>query len=211
MRLGVPFYHQEKSNSCGLAVFRMVLGYFGVEIPEKELGKKVEQHRFGVFTTDMAVAANELGFTAKAFTFHLSLFGPLGIPFGSKITREMFKKMKVRKSDVVTKKTISDYVKAGGELVWDYPRVERLEKWLKEKVPVIISVNTTALNRYWKHWNNGHYLIVEGVTGKEVEVVDPDMPETEARYTISKELLLPAWSINAKHASDFMMAIYRKG
>lgn len=209
-RLGVPFFKQERQKTCGLAVLRMILAYFGQEVIEKDLAKTIPIYSAGTYTTDMAMTAKELGnFDSQAYTMNLPILGSLKLPFGTKIDRSKIRSINPRPSDRTTYKTIRNYVEKGGVIYWDYPRLEMLREWIDKDVPCIISVNTTALNQYWKHWDNGHYLIVEGYDEQgNFGVIDSSCNEDKARYIIKGDLLLAAWTVHMRKSSDYLMVIY---
>lgn len=210
-RLHVPHSRQEKKNTCGVGVLRMLMRYWGVKLSEKEVLEKVPLHSWGAYTTDLGVIALKRGFEVEAWTFHLGILGELKLAWGAEVNLDILRRVKPRASDRATYESMVRYVKAGGKLDWDTLRVTRLKKWLDKKVPCIISVNTAALGNYWRRFDNGHYLVVEGYEGDEFWVVDPDKEESKARYAISQELLLPAWSINSYNSSDYLMVVYPRG
>ncbi|MBI3981008.1 C39 family peptidase [Candidatus Microgenomates bacterium] len=209
MILNVPFFEQERSLTCGVAVLRMILGFYGEKVTEKELAKKVKMHSFGTYSTDLAVLAMEKGYKATAYTLHLPLFASLNLPFGTRITLDYFRKIKLSPGHKSTFQTCKNYVEKGGELIWEQPKISRVQSWLDKKNPVFISANTASLNTYWKNWHNGHYYIIEGYDEENAFVINPDRDKKDTRYKIPWEKLLPAWSINAAQSSDHLMVIYK--
>lgn len=207
MKIKIPYFKQERNLSCGLAVLRMVFAYYGSVSKEKELGKDVNMHSFGSFLTDLGIIALNYGYKATSYTFHLSLLAPLKRPFGTAITNKTLGEIEARPNDKMTLDSWKRYLKAGGKLVWEPPRVSQLEYWVEKKTPCIINVNTAALNHYWKNWDNGHYLLVDGVEVGKLSVLDPDSLEGKPKYSITKDVFLPAWAINAKRSSGYLMVI----
>jgi len=207
MKLTVAHYKQEKSNSCGLAALRMVFSYLGDIVSEKELSKDIKIHSFGSFATDLGLIALQRGYRAQIYVFHLPLLGSLCLPFGSPIKINDLQKIKITPKDKMTFESWKKYLGAGGKMYWDTPRISLVERWIDRKIPVIINVNTASLNKFWKNWDNGHYLVINGVKDASAYVLDPDMPKDNANYSIKKEILLPAWAINARSSSGHMIVI----
>ncbi len=201
--INIPYYRQEHAKTCGLAVLRMVLAFLGEEVSEKDLILKVKVHSFGTFSTDFAAIPLTFGYKVVAYTYNLPMISPLGVSFGTKITPEHLERIKSEKHNRMLLESWENYLKAGGELVWDYPRTQLLEN----NLPGIISVNTAGLNKFYRNVENGHYFVVEGVDDKNVFVVDPDPTDGRPKYSIAKSLLLSSWILNAKNASDYLMVI----
>jgi tetratricopeptide (TPR) repeat protein len=67
VQLGVPFVPQEK-DTCGAAALAMVMGYWGHEVPHREIkGALVESELRGIRGSRLADFARERGMTAIAF------------------------------------------------------------------------------------------------------------------------------------------------
>lgn len=210
MKFDIPHYRQEKSLSCGLAVLRMVLGYYDDNATEKELSKGLKMHSFGSFTTDIASIAQQRRYKTSVYSFHLPLLSPLKLPFGCEIKLEHLKKMKVDPKSKMTFDSWKKYLEVGGKIIWDYPKISQINDLIHKKIPCVININTAALNRYWKNWDNGHFVVVNGVENNKVSVLDPDLPIEKAEYEIDTELLLPSWSINSRVSSGYIMIIEKK-
>lgn len=209
MQPNVRHYQQQKGMSCGLAVLRMVFEHLGDQLTEKDLSENLKMHSFGTFLTDLGVIALNRGYKVTSYTFHLPLLAPLKIDFGIRIEEDHLQKIKPRPSDKMTLESWKRYLAQGGNLVWDFPKITLIKNCIRKDIPCIINVNIAALNRYWRNWDNGHFLIANGVDKLKTYVLDPDLPESKGRYTIENDLLLPAWAINAKRSSGCLMVIER--
>ncbi|MBP8591523.1 C39 family peptidase [Candidatus Shapirobacteria bacterium] len=207
MQPNVHHYQQGKSMSCGLAVLRMVFEFLGEQLMEKELSENLKMHSFGTLLTDLGVIALNRGYKVTSYTFHLPLLAPLRIDFGSRIKKGHLQKIKPRPSDRMTFESWKRYLSQGGCLIWDFPKIVLVKNWINKDIPCIININTAALNRYWRNWDNGHFLVVNGIERKEISVLDPDLPGNKGKYVIKNDLLLPAWAINAKRSSGYLMVI----
>lgn len=211
MKLNVPYFSQERNVTCGLAALRMMLGFFGNEVSEKELAKEVKMHSFGTFSTDLGRIALKKGFKIKCYTCHLGLLGPLKLPYGTKIDEVILKQIKVAPRDKMTFESWENYIQSGGELIWDIPKLNQLEHFISiKKTPCLVSVNTATLRRYWKNWDNGHLLVINGVDAGVVNVLDPDPENVGKNYELDKDLFLPAWVINGIRSSSYILVVQKK-
>jgi len=210
MKLLIPHYKQQRGMSCGLVAMRMLFDYLGDKVTEKELDKKTKRHSFGNFFTELGELALDKNYDVTCYTIHLSILGPLKLPFGKRIITASLKNLKIRPSDKMTLDSWKSYLKKGGKLIWDTPKISRIEEYLNNKTPCSIAINTAALRKFWRKWDNGHFLVVEGFDKDNFYVVDPDLPTKKAKYKINKDELLPSWAINASRSSAFLMVIERK-
>jgi ABC-type bacteriocin/lantibiotic exporter with double-glycine peptidase domain len=199
-KMKIKYYRQESGLTCGIACLRMALGSFGDEVTESELAKKIKIHSFGIYTTDLGLSALERGYKVVIYTFHLRILAPLGPKFGTRISNEILDKVTIQPSDRHTIESWKNYLKAGGELIWDYPKINQI------RPESVININTAAINRFWKNWDNGHYLIIIEKNNDSVVVADPD-PWSKNIYLIKNEKLIPAWSINARLSSGHLMTL----
>jgi len=204
--LSVKCFKQEMGSSCGLACLRMVFDYLGDSVTEKELAKDIKIHSYGTHETDLGLVALKRGFRVTSYVFHLNLFGPLKLPFGTKITTKHLKSIKLAPKDKNTYESISKFIKSGGSVIWDTPKISTIESSLDKKNPCIVSINTSALNDFWRNWDNGHYLTVIGSEKDKFTVLDPSI-FAKPQYSIEKDIFLPAWAINSKLGSGYLLVI----
>lgn len=188
----------------------MILGYFGDKVTEKELAARVKIRSFGVFTTDLGVQALDRGFQTVVYTFHLPLLGPLELPFGTKITRRSLASIKARPANRKVYKSWQEYLEKGGQLIWESPKLFRLKYWLNKKFPCLLNFNTAALRRFYRNWDNGHQVVAVGMQKDQVWVVDSDPEGIKKKFKITSENLLPAWAINAKNSSGYLLVTWPK-
>jgi len=193
--------------SCGLAALRMLFAYFGDEVSEKEINSETPKHSFGNFLTELGTTTLKRGYNVDIISLHLSVFGPLKLPFGTQINKKHLSRLRIEPSDRMALKSIKEYLASGGKLTWDTPKISRMEQVLDKKLPCIISVNTVALGSFWRTWNNGHFLVIDGYTKNEISILDPCLPKEKAQYKIKKDILLPAWAINSTRSAAHLMYI----
>lgn len=205
MKLKVPYFAQEQSKTCGIAALRMVLDYHSDPSSEKELLQDIKLHSFGTFSTDLGSIALKRAHKVKSYTMHLSLLGPLNLSLGQKVTQQTLKKVKVLPKDQMTFQSWESYLKSGGELVYDFPKIEQLIENLEQSVPCIISVNTTILGDFHQRSDNAHQLVVIGHEDNNIIVLDPEARER----LIDRDQLLAAWIVNAIRSSAYLLTMQR--
>lgn len=203
MKLNIPYFSQEHVKTCGIAALRIVLGYHDDLVSEKELVTKIKLHNFGTFSTDLGSITLKRGYKVKSYTMHLSLLGPLNLSHGTKITQDILKRINISPKDKMTFESWQNYLQNGGELIYDFPKIEQIIENLQESKPSIISVNTAVLGNFYKHWNNSHILVVNGFKNNEILVLDPQ----EGERTLNKDLLFTAWITNAFQSSSHLLII----
>jgi len=70
----VPLFKQTSKRSCGPAALRMVLAYYGINIPEKEIIKGVgDLKKYGVRTIKLADFTKKLGFKVECLSYSRKL------------------------------------------------------------------------------------------------------------------------------------------
>jgi ABC-type bacteriocin/lantibiotic exporter with double-glycine peptidase domain len=205
MDLPIPYFKQERKNSCGLAVLRMVFKYYGGDVTEKELLKDIKLRSYGTLLTDLGILALKREYKVTVHTLHLPLISPLQLPFGTTITENHLKKMQPRKTDNDTLVSFNKFIKLRGNLVWETPRIRTVKEYLNKKIPIILNYNTAAVGDYFHNWDNGHYIVINGIDDNSVSVLDPD--KDGGKYKINTEELLPSWAINARTSSGHLMII----
>lgn len=74
MKLDVPFYPQTNNPDCGPYALKMVLAYFGKDLPIEIIKEKtrIKEGR-GLYTIQLAIAANYLGYKVKFLSTSLDL------------------------------------------------------------------------------------------------------------------------------------------
>ncbi len=188
---------------------RMAVSPLGVDISEKEYTKLVTRHSYGIFSTELVLPFLALGFSARAITFNLPIFAELNLRDGKKITGDDLRMGLRRPSTKIVAENIRNYLNSGGELIWQPPSIGILQKSL-ELGPLLVSVNTAALGDYWRHWNNGHYLVISEMNEERAKVYDPYYPVQKGVYEVSVDQLLAAITINAIRSTDYCMVVFRE-
>lgn len=202
----ITHYKQEHHNTCGLAAMRMLLSSVGESISEKDFLLLVKTHSYGIFSTELALPFLAKGLGISAYTFNLPVFGHLKLTPGAEITVDHLRVgLKTPRTKIIAA-NIKNYLQAGGKMQWHHPTTQLLEETL-EISSMLVSVNTAALGDYWRHWNNGHYLVIAQSDETRFFVHDPYYDEMEGKYWIEKEKLIAAITVNAIRSTDYCMFI----
>ena len=206
----LQYYNQQQSKTCGLACLRMIFSNFSDYISEKELVKQVKVHSFGIFSTDLAIIALKKGYKTTLYTFNLPLFSKYNIEFGTLVNLKLIRKISPKPSSKKAYDSIKNYLKYGGVLYYDYPRLELLEKYLDQEWPCLISFNTASTGKYYKKWDNGHYNVVHGIDKHHVNILDPDpWEENRFDFKVPKDIFLVSWIVNSVQSTDFLAVVYK--
>ncbi len=207
MKLTIPYFPQEKNNSCGLACLRMMLAYHDDLVTEKELSKQIDAHSFGAFSTDLGLIALKRGYKVHCKTMYLPLVDPLKIKPNTEITLEMLQKLHVPAKTQMTYDSWINYLQAGGELIYDLPSQNQLNMALDQNIPVLISLTLTLIERFTKHWDAGHYVLISGEEDGRYLMNDPASQQVDGQLTLASQQLLTAWTVNAVQSSNYLMTI----
>lgn len=184
----------------------MMLSALGEEISEKEYMKLMTIHSYGIFSTELVIPFIKKGFKVTAYTWNLPVLAHLNLAIGATIVEKHLKYGLATPSTRAVAQSVVKYLKAGGKLFWQPPTLALLRKSVS-KSPALVSVNTASLGDYWRHWNNGHYLVVSEVGNEKSFVHDPYYDEAKGSYWVENERLIPAITVNAIRSTDFCMMI----
>lgn len=205
--MSITHYQQEHSKTCGIAAIRMVLSSFGDFKSEQELLQGITIHSYGIFSAEMALPLLSQGYKIKAYTFNLPILGQYKLTNNAVIQPDQIISSITVPSLSVVAKSQYDFISAGGEMIWHPPTIDLLISTTKQGLSPLISVNTAALGDYWRHWNNGHYLVVTEVVDHKAHVFDPYFPDDTGDYWLEVDRLLAAWTINSIRSTDHCMII----
>ncbi|PJA13328.1 hypothetical protein CO112_01805 [Candidatus Dojkabacteria bacterium CG_4_9_14_3_um_filter_150_Dojkabacteria_WS6_41_13] len=201
-------FRQEHSHTCGIAAMRMLLCGLGIEISEKEYMKLVTIHSYGIFSTELVIPFINKGIKATAYTYNLPILARLNLPLGAEVKMEHLLKGLKAPSTRLVAESMKAFIEVGGKMYWQPPTLHSLQQKL-QKGPALISVNTAALGDYWRHWNNGHYLVVSESDEKRSRVYDPYYEKPQGSYWVENERLIPAITVNSMRSTDYCMTLER--
>ncbi|MCD6476840.1 MAG: C39 family peptidase [Candidatus Aenigmarchaeota archaeon] len=197
VRLNVPRYRQGYME-CGPICLKQVMEYFdNVKYEVKSIIKETKSKYMNndwIFL--LAIAAMKRGFKAKVITLSTEIFDPSWSELDNK---KLVKKFKKRLEYLKSKKNKDYYIRAfniaplekaiefiekGGNLVFSPIYEELIEYFIKNKIPVIVTVNENIFYGIKRLYNeeyddirgnaNGHMVVISGFDKKNFIITDPE-------------------------------------
>ncbi len=200
MKLSVPLVRQHpESDDCLRCCGLMVLRYFGVKISQQQLWKKLYVYKkgsglLGGYMQDLGRIVQETGLKATIYHYDWSWWNKEMVKAVDKDSKalilalEKLKKTKTKPSDQKIIQKEIEFVKAGGRFRFEIPELNRIDKFLTRKVPVIITVRAEVLYHDPKE-NYNHAIVVVGKEKDNYLINDPYLP---VKKVAAKELYV-AW------------------
>ncbi len=214
MKLKVPTIKQKHKVGCGAAAMSMVYKYFGKDISERKIEKKIGGfNKFGSFVTDHALMAKKLGFTVICYAYELEYFEPSDAKLSQKDlikkTKTLIKKERKRLA-IKELRSVLKVLEDNINFKMEMPSLKVIKKNLDKKLPVIVPVNSVILfERKFggkKDLDMGHYLVLTGYQKEKFYYNDPYHGKN---YSISGDKLIFTLSNNALYCSAYLLVISR--
>jgi ABC-type bacteriocin/lantibiotic exporter with double-glycine peptidase domain len=208
MKLNVPLLKQKYKVGCGPAAVSMVYKYFGKEIPEEKIVKKIGGlTKWGSFAVEHALMAKNLGFKVICRSYNLEYFEPADFKLSRikliKKTKSLIRKEK-RTFNKRELKAILRALESKIDFKMRIPSLNAIKKFLNEKVPVIALVRSAALFEEKKDLKSGHYIVLTGYEDDKFYYNDPKYGKAKS---ISADKLIFALSTNVFDSSAYLLVI----
>jgi hypothetical protein len=210
MKIDVPLVKQKDKNGCGAAGMSMIYKFFGVNLSQEEIIKKIGGlTRWGSFTVDHALMANELGFSTTVYSYNLEYYDPSDSKLSRKElikkTGELIKKEN-RQYNIRELKSILKVLRSDVSYEMRIPTLNSIKKFLDKRIPVVVAVNSAVLFEKKKDLRWGHFLALTGYEKNRFYYNDPH----GIKGTISDEKLIFALSNNVFDSSAYLLVIKPK-
>jgi uncharacterized protein YvpB len=205
MKLKVPCFKQKKLT-CGPTSLQQVLAYYRKKISLNEILKNIKMFKYGTWTGYLGICAIKLGFKAKLVYYNVNYIDPTW--FGLSRNRLIKKlevllrreKRKKRKEGITS---LLEYLKAGGEIIFQIPSESLLLDCLKKKIPPIVCLSSTILYKrkrfdFKKNKRSeygepfGHFIVVSGYENGKFIVTDPHQ-KYGGVYKVPEDKFIFAW------------------
>lgn len=200
MQLKVSLVKQNpKSDDCLRCCMLMLMNYLGDEITKEEVWKKLivypkKSGMHGAYFTDVGVIAIKRGLKATIYHSDFTWWDKDSLHVMSdskKILKTLtsLKKTKKKKGHAKIIEKEINFAKRGGKFEFAFPNLDNIDKYLRRKTPVIISVNGATLNEDIKQ-DFLHAIVVTGKRKGKYFINDPFRDNQE----VSSDKLLAAWA-----------------
>jgi len=210
MRINLPILKQPTNKSCGTTCLRIVLAYHGIEISEKTISKNlIKDQEGGTFITELARFAKTLNLKATCFAYNLYLTDPsTDKNIDSQTLINKLEKLKNGLKDnwfLEMTESIINTISSGISYIIKKPNIYLFKSYLRQAIPIIISVNYTSL--YNKQGNpfEGHNIILNGFKEDYFWFIDPEHGIQDKIH--SKQLMFSLHSAKIIARSAYMLII----
>lgn len=199
--LDIPFYTQQKEDTCLLSCLRMVLNSYGAKLSEIDLESKVSRLTSGksFHIADLGTEALRLGFEVQIICFDLSwIFSEKHIGNKHDDLKNNFSEwVRSSKKNLKYRKPYLNFLNADGEIDVKMPNVEEIEKYINRGVPVITLVESRPFFGDAAKVDAGHAVVVVGYDEENVylnDPLDPKRPYAKGKeYKMDKDLFTFCW------------------
>jgi hypothetical protein len=136
--------------TCGPTCLHAVYGYFGDEVPLKELIQDIKPlETGGTLAVSLACHALRRGYDATIYTYNLLIFDPSWFDPGTKVNlatklRAQAKAKNDRKIQQSTRLYL-EFLNRGGTMKYEDLRPSLIRRYLKQRTPILTGLSATYL------------------------------------------------------------------
>ena len=189
----IKILDQPDDSSCGPTSLHAVYHYFNYNIQLNTLLDEVKSlSDGGTLAVLLGQDALKRGFRAIIYSYNLKIFDPTWRDFDcNKLVSKLEEQLKYKTGKKFTEATMAymQFIKAGGEILFEDLTLELLKYYFDKNLPVLAGLNSNYLYKsareYTKSHNNtvfddvkgepqGHFVVLHGIGGKnKIMVADP--------------------------------------
>jgi ABC-type bacteriocin/lantibiotic exporter with double-glycine peptidase domain len=182
--LSIPLVRQDPdSDDCLRACALMVFRYFKEPVTKEEVWKNLHVYKKhsglrGGYLQDFGTYAMKKGFKPAIYHYDWSWWNKDAIDNSQKTNKSLIsslRNLKKEKTDWSDKKNIQkdiDFARKGGIFKTNLPNLFDLDSYLKQRIPVILSVKAEWFYKNPKE-NYSHSIVVVGKIGDDYILRDP--------------------------------------
>jgi len=211
MKIPVEPIAQYEGTDCFITCVEMILKFYGEYASREQIKLFVKKDKDGTPLTEYASFLNSMGLNVYCFGYNLQFMSPADKELSQeKLLAKLEEEQKhpwMNKDYNIDISSIIDPIKSGVTYYLEPPSLKLIKSYLKQKIPLIISVNPLVLNKY-QAYNTfaGHAVVAVGFSKNLIHFIDPDqgversMPEEEFMLTIfaRKFINTVGWAIATK-------------
>jgi hypothetical protein len=201
-RLHLQMLPQPDETTCGPACLHAVYDYYGDEIPLDNVVSEVKSLKGGG-TLEVFLACHALrrGYSARIYTYNLTVFDPTWFADGADIHEKLIEQMEAKKDKTklhTATRGYLDFLELGGEIRFEDLTTSLIRKYLKRNIPVLAGLSSTYLYKSSREYGvkgdeddirgeaAGHFVALCGYDKmtRNVLVADPMTPNplSESHY-----------------------------
>ena len=179
MKFDVPLLKQSTNKTCGNTCLRIVLSYYGYKISEETISNKISKdNKGGTWLTELGWFAKTLDLKPTCYAYNLYLTNPskdkylLPRALANKFERQR-KSLKDDWFSGMLNSTIKA-ISSGVSYIIEKPHEDLFKDYLRQSVPIILSVNCSSLYDKQGDPFEGHDIVLNGFEKDYFWFVDPD-------------------------------------
>jgi hypothetical protein len=141
---------QPDLETCGPTCLHAVYGYFGDDVPLKELIREIKPlETGGTLAVSLACHALKRGYDATIYTYNLLIFDPSWFTPGANVDlaaklRAQVKAKNDRKIQQGTRLYL-EFLNRGGTMKYEDLRPSLIRRYLKQRIPILTGLSATYL------------------------------------------------------------------
>jgi uncharacterized protein YvpB len=208
---GIIPIKQQTPMGCFIASLQIVLNFWNENISYQEIDKALlKDDKGGSYLTELAWLGKTKGYQVDCYAYNLSLLDPKDSTLSETELliklEDRYKEYKSEWHKTLCASTIR-CVKAGVNYIMKKPSLDDMKSYLNKSIPLIVTVNFTALYNKKGDPFAGHDVILIGIEKKKVYYIDPYFGEEKA--TDLDNFMFALMQRRIVEASAYMIAIYK--
>lgn len=179
IKIPVKPIKQESPNDCSITCMRMILAYYGLNIPRDEIFKYIIKATpdGGSYLSEIGRFAKSKGFIVDMYAYNLYLTDSKDADLGKrKLLEKLEKELNNSERDKYYDLMLKSTIKAIGESVNYFivkPSFKIIKNYLNRKIPVSVRINYASLVGEQGDPFDSHDVVLSGFRDKEIFLIDP--------------------------------------
>lgn len=210
MKFDVPLLKQPTNKTCGNTCLRIVLSYYGYEISEETISKSIGKDNKGeTWLTELGWFAKTLALKPTCYAYNLYLTNPSKDKY--LLPRALANKFERQRKNLKDKwfsglaKSTAKAVRSGVSYIIKKPDKELFKSYLRQSVPLILSVNYISLYDKQGDPFEGHDIVLNGFEKNYFWFIDPEHGVQNKIH--EDQLMFSLLSAKVVARSAYMLAI----
>lgn len=180
---------QPNDTTCGPTCLHAIYNFYGEDVTLKKIIHETESlHDGGTLAVMLGLHALSKGYDAKIYTYNLLVFDPTWFDRPELIPAKLRtqRKVKTSKKLALASSAYEDFLKQGGEILFQDLTRTLIRKYLSQGTPILTGLSSTYLYRSMRETEDciendiegvptGHFVVLHSYNRKtrEVAIADP--------------------------------------